>query len=330
MDSLRRILNKDKAIIIAEIGVNHDGCICDAKEMIDCSIENGADVVKFQYWHTELLQHRKYTTEEWFDLLCSLELSIEELISLKEFTEKRGGVFLCTPDEESAAYELANFLNMDWVKIGSGEIDNFFFLDYISELFDGVILSTGASSLDIVREAVKHLNVETLVLMHTVSCYPTEFSDLNLKRIEKLKKIEGVDAVGFSDHSISIYPATAAIALGAKVIEKHFTMSRKRKGPDHAASIEPHELNALRKAVDEVWEAIKEKESIQCEKETSKIFRKGGYWKRSKKKGDILTKEDVITKRPCMGLSLPDIYNMIGKKISRDVNKFDPIKEEDF
>ncbi len=330
MNSLSNILKKNPLpLIIAEIGVNHDGNVQKALDLSLSALENGADIVKFQYWKTEVLQNEKYTDKELLKNLVKWELNIEELKYLKKEIETHSGIFLCTADEENSAIELKEILNMDWIKIGSGEIDNYFFLDFIKNNFKGIILSTGASNEKVIKGAIEIIKgMETIVLMHTVSCYPTKTENIDLNRINMLKEMKNINAVGFSDHSVSIYPAIASIAMGVRIIEKHYTFSRDDEGPDHKASIIPEELKRLREGVNDVWLSLQENKNT-CEKENAKIFRKGAYWRKDKKKGELFSAEDVIIQRPNVGMDIIELFGMLGNRLDKDIKKGDPIRKGD-
>jgi len=252
----------DVVFIIAEAGVNHNGNFTLACELALAACEAGADAVKFQTFKTEKVVTKKAMLAEYqmesckpgdtqFDMIKKLELSYDEFSKLKKYCDSIGIMFLTTPDE----FESADFVEniVDIYKIGSGEVTNLPFLEHIAAKGKPVILSTGMSDIEEVKKAAcaitknqKNVNSKypPLTLLHCVSCYPAEFSDVNLKAMLAMKKELGFP-VGYSDHTMGIETALGAVAMGAAIIEKHFTLDKKMEGPDHKASLEPCELKKM-------------------------------------------------------------------------------------
>jgi len=314
--------------IIAEAGVNHNGDIALAKKMIDVAVEAGVDAVKFQTWKSELLvtkytKQAEYQTrntglkESQFEMLKRLELSYSEFRELKRYCDLKNIIFLSTPDEIVSA----DFLNelQEIFKIGSGELTNIPFLHHIGKFQKQVILSTGMGTLGEVEKALQTLieagmEKENITLLHTTTMYPTPMEEVNLKAMLTLKEAFKM-AVGYSDHTMGIEIPLAAVALGAQVIEKHFTLSRKMDGPDHKASLEGHELKQMVIGIRNIEKAIQgtgEKIPQASEIENQKVIRKVIVAKKFIQKGEKFSIENIITKRAEEGISAALWPNIIG------------------
>ena len=243
---------RKKVIVIAEVGVNHNGSLKKAKKLIETAKKCGADFVKFQYFcaeklvqnNTKLAEYQKKNSKETnqLELLKKLELSKKEIIELKKFSKKSKIKFFCSIFNEDDVSFL-NKINDQYFKIPSGEINNIFILNKIINLNKKIILSTGATTAKEIKEIFNYLKnkkikKEKLILMHCISKYPTELEDLNFGYMKKMKKIFKTK-IGFSDHTKSIETGMIAALLGASVIEKHLTLSNDLKGPDHKASLNP-------------------------------------------------------------------------------------------
>lgn len=325
-----------KVLIIAEAGVNHNGNFDLAIKLIDAAKTAGADAIKFQTWKTELLvtseaeladyqatDNNKHSSQ--FEMLKELELSYEEFSKLKTYCDEIGILFLSTPDE----FTSAKFLNelQNTFKIGSGELTNIPFLIYIANFKKNVLLSTGMSSLGEVEEAVNALIEGGLLrsqitLLHATTEYPAPHSELNLSAMLTLKQAFQTK-VGYSDHSIGIEASIAAVALGATVIEKHFTLDKNMSGPDHQASIEPNELESMVKSIRNIEVALGHgrKEPSVSEIKNKNITRKSIVAAQSIEQGEIFSIENLTLKRPANGLA-PDFWNeLIGKKANKPYKK---------
>ncbi|MFW5794999.1 MAG: N-acetylneuraminate synthase, partial [Bacillota bacterium] len=256
MSSIKNII-KDKIFIIAEAGVNHNGDLEIAKKLINTAVNAGADAVKFQTFSANRLvtknapkaNYQNETTdknESQYEMLKKLELSFEEHKILKKYCAENNILFLSTPfDFESV--DLLEALEVELYKIGSGDLNNIPLLKYIADKNKPLIVSTGMSNLAEVEEAVmavKETGDNELVLLHCVSNYPAKYENINLKAMNTLKTAFNVQ-VGYSDHTLGIEIPIAAVAMGAKVIEKHFTLDKTMDGPDHRASLNPEELNQM-------------------------------------------------------------------------------------
>ena len=321
-----------RVFVIAEAGVNHNGDIEIAKQLIDAASEAGADAVKFQTFQADSLVCRtakkaEYQlettdrTETQYDMLKKLELTPQMHRELIEHCLKRNIMFLSTPfDLESI--KLLSELGMQIYKIPSGEITNLPYLREIAKQQKKIILSTGMSSMDEVKAAVnvlKNNGTEELTLLHCNTQYPTPISDVNLLAMVKMREETGLP-VGYSDHTQGIEVPIAAAALGAEVIEKHFTLDRKMEGPDHKASLEPQELMQMVVGIRKIESALgsKIKQVSESEMLNVAIVRKSIVAAANIKRGEKYTEKNLTTKRPATGIS-PMLWDeIIGKTADRD------------
>ena len=305
--------------IIAEAGVNHNGSIELAYELIDVASESGADAVKFQTFKAENLvsknaekaEYQKQTTdasESQFDMIKRLELDIDAHKKLIDYCQEKDIMFLSTPfDHESI--DLLNELQLQIFKIPSGEITNLPYLRHIGSLNKIVFLSTGMSNLQEVGDALTVLInsgtlKENITVLHANTMYPTPMEDVNLNAMQTIHKEFGV-AVGYSDHTLGIEVDIAAVAMGASIIEKHFTLDNAMEGPDHKASLEPEELKAMVSAIRNIEKALGSNEKIlsPSEEVNINIARKSIVASRPVRKGELLSADNITTKRPGTGLS---------------------------
>ena len=325
------IVNR-KVIIIAEAGVNHNGNIKLAHKMIDEAKRAGADIVKFQTAKPEMViskyadkaKYQKETTnseESQLEMCKKIHLKFDDYIELKKHCEEVNIGFLSTPfDIESIDY--LEQLGCDMWKIPSGEITNYPYLVKIAKTGKKVILSTGMCFLEEVEKAIavlKEHGVGDIVLLHCTTQYPTPYKDVNLKAMHTLQKHFKVD-VGYSDHTTGIEIPIAAVAMGATVIEKHFTLDREMEGPDHKASLEPEELKKMIESIRNVEVAMGngEKRPAFSEIENICIARKSIIANKRIKKGEYFTTENITTKRPGNGIS-PMYWNeILGQVAIRD------------
>lgn len=328
------MLGKDHVFIIAEAGVNHNGDINTAKKLIDAACEVGADAVKFQTFKAENLvvknapkaEYQKETTGSGsqFEMLKKLELSFEDHVNLKEYCDRRKIVFLSTPfDFESV--DLLEKVGVQYYKVSSGDLTNIPLLEYIAKLQKPMIVSSGMANLGEIEMAVKAINKymdKDLYLLHCTSNYPTSYEDVNLNAIVTLKNAFKLP-VGYSDHTIGIEIPIAAAALGAKIIEKHFTLDRHMKGPDHRASLEPDELERMIDSIRNVERAFGDgiKRCNVSEENTKKVARKSIVARTNLKKGQKISFDNIDFKRPEIGLKPVYTNVIIGKKLTRDLDK---------
>jgi N,N'-diacetyllegionaminate synthase len=321
--------------IIAEAGVNHNGSIDIAMRLIDAAKASGADAVKFQTFRADLLATRsahkapyqERTTpnaESQFEMLQRLELDAATHQRLIDHCRQVGIQFLSSPfDAESA--DLLATMDVPLFKVPSGEITNLPFLQHLARKGRPLILSTGMSTLEEVKEAVNALEaagVSKLTLLHCVTEYPAPYADVNLRAMQTLKSTFGLP-VGYSDHTPGIEISIAAAALGAEVIEKHFTLDRSLPGPDHAASLEPAELRQMVAAIRHVEVALGTgiKSPAPCEVHNISVARKSIVAARALPAGHRLVTEDLDIKRPGNGLAPKLLPDLIGRTLREAVAK---------
>ena len=319
--------------VIAEAGVNHNGDLKMARALIDVAAEAGADAVKFQTFRADLLatsdapkaEYQLQTTgdaESQFEMLRRLELSADAHRELQSYCNERGIIFLSTPFDEEAV-DLLDELGVPAFKISSGDLTNSPLLEYVAGKGKPVILSTGMSELAELIEAVSVLNTagcENPVLLHCVSNYPADASEVNLRAMQTMRSAFDVP-VGFSDHTEGIDVALAAVALGACVIEKHFTLDRTLPGPDHRASLEPAELRELVRSIRRVESALGNGRKVPSasEIETAKVARRSLVAARDIPAGATLQREMVVLRRPGTGMSSTMIEMLVGRKTLREI-----------
>ena len=324
-----------KTIIIAEAGVNHNGDISIAKGLIDAAADAGVDYVKFQTFKTENLvslnaptaEYQKTATNETsqFAMLKRLELSETQHLELIDYCHQKGIKFLSTAFDLDSIDLLAKF-NLDFWKIPSGEITNYPYLAKIARTGQPIVMSTGMCDNQDIENALNVLyangaSKENITLLHCNTQYPTPFEDVNLKAMLNIGNTFGV-SVGYSDHTQGIEVPIAAVALGAKVIEKHFTLDCNMEGPDHKASLEPHELKAMVSAIRNIEKALGNGDKCASSSETPNkaIARKSIVAKRQITKGELLTEENITVKRPGNGLSPMSWNDVIGTKAIHNFN----------
>lgn len=323
---------KNSTLIIAEAGVNHNGSLELAKKLSLTAKECGADIVKFQTAKLDSLVSKsakmaKYQKENigsdmsQRDMLKKLLLTYEEFAELSEYCKKIGIKFLSTPfDLESIAF--LHDLGCDLWKVPSGEITNLPYLEKIASTRRQVLLSTGMCDIGEVEaalEILKDKGAGDVTVLHCTTQYPTPYEEVNLKAMLTLKKAFGCE-VGYSDHTQGIELPIAAVAMGAVVIEKHFTLDRNMEGPDHKASLEPDELSAMVKAIRNIEIAM----GNGCKKPTASEFsnaavaRKSIIARKPIKKGERFTAENLTTKRPGSGISPMRWYEVLGRTAKRN------------
>lgn len=327
-------MNNKKVIIIAEAGVNHNGSYELAIKMVDEAKRAGADYVKFQTAKPELVistfapkaEYQKETTgaaESQLEMCKAIHLPLADYKPLKEYCDKVGIGFMSTPFD-LVSIDVLEPLDMDYYKIPSGEITNLPYLRKIASKHRPVILSTGMCEVEEVEAALQVLEQggvkrsDTIVL-HCNTEYPTPMADVNLRAMDDLRRSLGVE-VGYSDHTKGIEVPIAAVALGATVIEKHFTLDKTMEGPDHKASLEPDELKAMVDAIRNIEQALGDghKHVSPSERKNMDIARKSIVAARDIRKGEVLTEENITTKRPGNGISPMRWDSVIGTTAIRD------------
>ena len=313
MESRKRVL------IIAEAGVNHNGSVAQAKEMIAAAAEAGADAIKFQTFTAENLvcrhaakaEYQKATTDgaqSQFEMLKNLELDEDAHRELIACCRQRGIHFFSAPFD-LASVDLLDRLGLNILKIPSGEITNLPYLRKIGGLRKKVILSSGMATLAEIKAALQILgdsgtDLKNIVVLHCNTQYPTPMEDVHLRAMQTIATACKV-RIGYSDHTLGIEVPVAAVALGAEVIEKHFTLQKDSAGPDHRASLEPHELKAMVSAIRNIEQALgsAKKQPSKSERENIQIVRKSIVARRKILVGEKLTEENLTVKRPGTGIS---------------------------
>ena len=331
---------EEPCFIIAEAGVNHNGDTELAMQLIDAAKDAGADAVKFQTFKTENLLSKNImvpkhveSKESLFDTIRGLELSEEAHCMLSEYCKQKGIVFMSTPMDNNSV-DLLEDIGVPVFKVASCDLDNLPLLKYISKTEKPIILSTGMGSISEVGEAIEVIKSNgnsDIILLHCVSAYPPKVEDVNLRAMETLGNAFKL-TVGYSDHTIGINIPLAAVALGAKVIEKHFTLDRNMEGPDHAVSADPDDLERLVSGVREIEESFGTgvKVPSKDEIEMRRSFRKSIVAITDIKKGATIMPEMLSVKRPGTGIS-PKYFDFIaGRKAKRDLSKDDLITMGDF
>ena len=318
--------------VIAEAGVNHNGSLELAKKLVDAAKDAGADCVKFQTFiaenivskHAAKAEYQKTDAkdaESQYDMLKKLELSFHEIRELNEYCAKKDIEFLSTAfDLESVEY--LNGLSMKRWKIPSGEITNLPYLLKIARLNKPIILSTGMSTLDEIKNAVtvlKQNGAVDITVLHCTTEYPAPYRDVNLRAMLTIKEALNVK-VGYSDHTEGIEVPIAAAALGAVVIEKHFTLDRNMEGPDHSASLEPDEFKSMVNAIRNIETCLGDgiKQPVEAEIKNMPVVRKSIVAKRDIKKGEVFSEENLVVKRPGNGISPMRWFDVLGKPAKRD------------
>ena len=320
--------------IIAEAGVNHNGSLALAKQLIDVASEAGADAVKFQTFKADKLvsksakkaQYQQKSTdsnESQYDMIKKLELDIETHKELMAYCKEKNIMFLSTPfDLESI--ELLNDLGLEIFKIPSGEITNLPYLRHIGKLSKKVILSTGMADIGEIEDALDLLvqagtKKENITVLHANTMYPTPMEDVNLRAMQTIGNTFDLD-FGYSDHTLGIEVPVGAVAMGATVIEKHFTLDTTMPGPDHKASLEPHELKAMVKAIRNIEKALGSgiKKPTASEKPNMEVARKSIVAAKMIKEGEVLSEENLTVKRPGNGINPMRWDELIGSIAQKD------------
>lgn len=325
--------------IIAEIGVNHNGSRDMAVQLIKSAKQCGADAVKIQIFNTEEMVTRSADKAAYqkqsvpdcktqFDMLKQYELELEEIAYVKNFCDEKNIELIATPFDFTSL-EIMKKLSFDTVKISSGDITNIPLLKKVNETGKNVIISAGMANLAEIEEAlaVFDKNKANLALLHCTSNYPVKMENVNLKAIETLK-CAFKKPVGYSDHTAGMEIPIAAAALGAEIIEKHFTLDRQQSGPDHRASLEPQMFAEMVKSIRHLEVALGDgiKKCQDSEAEIKDVARKSIVAKRDVKAGELFTEDNVAVKRPGTGLH-PRYYDVIiGKKTVVDIKRDQQIK----
>lgn len=330
----------NKVYIIAEAGVNHNGSLQLAYELCDKAKDSGVDAVKFQTWVTEriickdtkMADYQKENLgvdDSQFDMLKKLELTYEDFAKIKEYCDKIGIEFLSTGDTEDDINYLVG-IGMDKIKLGSGDITNIPFLRFIGGLKLPVIISTGMCNLSdvaIAYDVLREAGAEDITVLHCTTNYPCPMDEVNLAAMNTIKEAFKCK-VGYSDHTMGVEVPIAAVALGAQIIEKHFTLDRNMDGPDHKASLEPAELKDMVHKIRNIEKALGDgiKRPNASERSISKVVLKSIVANQTIKKGEKLTKDKLTVKRTNVGISVSNWDLIIGTHAIKDYNIDEPIQ----
>ncbi len=333
-------MNYNKCLIIAEAGVNHNGRLDLALQLCDAAKEVGADVVKFQTWKTENLITKNVEQAEYqvdntgkresqFDMLKRLELSYDDFRIIKQHCDDIGIIFSSTADEQESLDFLVE-LGIPFIKVGSGDIGNVSYLRYMGSKGLPIILSTGMSTLadvDISINALVEGGATDITVLHCTTSYPCQYEDVNLKAMLTLRDAFHLP-VGYSDHTIGSEVAVSAVAMGAVIIEKHFTLDCNMEGPDHAASTEKADFADLVKSIRKVEVCLGNgvKKPTGVEKRISKVVTKRIVAKTLIEKGDILSEGNICVKRSDKGILARHWDYVLGKVASKDYSEEDGIQ----
>ncbi len=337
-----------RTLIIAEAGVNHNGDIERAKKLIDAAAEAGVDYVKFQTFKADTIVSKtakkadyqivntKSKDDSQYEMLKALELSDENHFELIQYCASKNIKFFSTAFD-TEGLDFLNSIGFDFFKIPSGEITNYGYLKKLANYKKPLFLSTGMATMEEIGDALElllseGLSKEDITVLHCNTEYPTPMSDVNLLAMLDIQKTYHVN-IGYSDHTLGIEVPAAAVALGATVIEKHFTLDRNLPGPDHAASLEPKELKALVLAIRNIEQACGgngKKEPSKSESKNRTIARKSIHLKSNVSKGDIITEEMFIALRPGDGISPMQIPNVLGKRFTKDIDSYSKLTISDF
>ena len=327
-----------KTVIIAEAGVNHNGDIKIAKKLIEKASETGADYIKFQTFRAEKLvsteakkaeyqqRNEAGNSDKQFEMLKNLELSEKDHFELKKYAELKKIKFLSSGfDEESI--DFLDVLGVDLFKVPSGEITNKPYLQHIASKHRPIILSTGMATVNEIEDALnvfyaEGIDKKSIIVLHCNTEYPTPMEDVNLKAMSAIQEAFDIN-IGYSDHTLGIEVSISAVTLGARVIEKHFTLDRTMPGPDHRASLEPEEFRHMVKAIRNIENALGGdglKHPSKSEIKNLNIVRKSIHVNNFLNIGHVIQNEDLIMLRPGDGISPMDIEKVIGKKVIKQIN----------
>ena len=330
---------KRETFIIAEAGVNHNGSMQLAYEMVEQARIAGVNAIKFQTFKAESLvskfaqmaSYQKKNTnseESQLSMLRKLELTYDNFRELKSHCDKAGILFISTPFDFDSI-DFLNDLEIPLWKVPSGEVTNLLFLEKIAQTRKEVILSTGMSTLDEIAAAVEVLSsCRKITLLHCSTIYPTPLESVNLAAMETMKDRFSMD-IGYSDHTLGIEISLVAVGMGAKIIEKHFTLDKNMEGPDHKASLNPEELKALVEGIRRIEIALGDgvKSPTPAERDNMLVARRSIVAKKAIEKGDVFSKDNLTIKRPGIGISPMEWYNVIGKISNRDYEEDEIIEK---
>ena len=327
----------ERPYIVAEMNSSHNGNIETAKAMIDAAKDCGCDCVKFQSWSAESLYADEYYINNPISkrIVTKFSLSPDQLLELSFYCKEAGIDFSSTPYSKEEVDFLVNKTDAPFVKIASMEINNLPFLKYIAGKGIPIVLSTGMSTIEEIREAVKAIENtgnKQLCILHCVSVYPAAAEIINLNNMVMLQEEYPDYVVGYSDHTIGYEVAAASIALGASLVEKHFTLDNKKMGMDNNMATEPADMKSLVNACHSVYLAkgLKERTLLDGEEEQRLKMRRSLVTTRDIHEGDVLCADDIEAKRPGDGITPDHMEEFVGRTVKRDIPKGYLIKTEDF
>lgn len=335
----REIGQEFKPFVIAEVGINHNGDLVTAKKMVDAAFASGCECVKFQCHivEDEMSPLAKETIPgnakiSIWDIMKQSELTELEEIELKAYVESMGMIFLSTPFSRAAADRLEG-MGVSAYKIGSGECNNYPLVEHIAGFGKPIILSTGMNNIESVKPAVEIIKSHgcPYALLHCTSIYPTPYDKIRLNAIKDLAEAFPDAILGLSDHSLSPFPSIASVALGASIVERHFTYDKTLPGPDIEISMDPDELKLIIEASEIVWKSTKGSKSILNEEQVTIDFAYSTAVAIADiKTGEVLTKDNLWVKRPGIGeIKAKDYNNILGKTVSKDIKKDQHLKWDD-
>jgi len=326
-------------VVIAELGINHNGNLDYAINLADVAIKSGAEIIKHQthFADFEMSEESKkiipsHCNKSIYDIIKNCSLSKKDEIKLKKYVNQRKKIYISTPFSREAA-DFLNSIDVPAFKIGSGECNNYPLIEHISKFNKPVILSTGMNLLENIKPSVKILrkNKVPFALLICTNVYPTRDDHVYLDTIQKLKLNFPDAVVGISDHTTSIYCSLGAVALGARIIEKHFVKSKKAKGPDVSASMDPSDLKKLIEGSRVIFNAKGNKNKInKYERDTANFAFASVVATKKIKKGEILSKDNIFVRRPGNGyFKAKDYYKLLGKKVKKNIESNFQIKKSD-
>jgi len=337
-----------KPYIIAELGANHNGDMELAKRMIDAAKEAGCSCVKFQSWTKDTVFSKKVYEDNYFlnddyrnrndytleEIVEEFSISEKELYDMYQYCVKVGIDFTSTPFSKKEVDFLVDKCNVPFIKIASMDLNNYPFLKYVAKKGLPMVIATGLSDISEIDKAIRVIEGEgnkQICILHCISIYPPKFEDISLKNILGLRSMYPDYPIGFSDHTLGVEIPSAAVALGACIIEKHFTLDKDMFGWDHKISANLDEMKLLVQYAHNINKALGTTRRVVCEEEIKRrdAFRRSVVAARKLKKGTILTEEDLDLKRPGTGIPPERLDWLIGKKLNRDVNYDEMLKEED-
>ncbi len=333
-----------KVFLIGEAGVNHNGKLHHAIELVDIAVEAGLDAVKFQTWKTELLltKHVKKAAyqiantgneESQFEMIKKLELPFEDFNTLKKYCDSKDIMFLSSSTDFASADYLVS-IGMEKFKVSSADLTNYPYLKHIAKYNKEIILSTGMANINEIIDAVQVLTdngtpLDNVSILHCNTEYPTKFEEVNLLAMNEIREKTQIQNIGYSDHTEGIEVSIAAVALGAKIIEKHFTIDKNMDGPDHKASLEKGELKKMVESIRNIEKAISgngKKVPSRSEVNNIPVVRKSIVAINPIQKGEFYTEDNIGVKRPGTGISPMEWSNVLGSLANKDYSIDDLIQ----